>query len=119
MDTPGMTRSGQDVKVVGSLYVAFELGDRSWKLCLGDGVRSPSGCTVAAGNTAAVLKAIARAKVRCRLPDDAPVRNCYEAGRDGFWLHRWASAQPISNREVDPVRRIDLQLSSMRCGTSR
>ncbi|MGF6812657.1 hypothetical protein OKW30_007874 [Paraburkholderia sp. Clong3] len=43
MDTPGMTRSGQDVKVLGSLYVAFELGDRSWKLCLGDGVRSPSG----------------------------------------------------------------------------
>jgi len=43
MDTPGTTRSGQDAKVVGSLYVAFELGDRSWKLCLGDGVRSRAG----------------------------------------------------------------------------
>jgi transposase len=118
MDTPGTTRSGQDAKVVGSLYVAFELGDRSWKLCLGDGVRSPSRCTVAAGDTAAVLKAIARAKVRCRLPDDAPVRSCYEAGRDGFWLHRWASAQGISNLVVDPAS-IEVSRRARRAKTDR
>jgi hypothetical protein len=23
------------------------------------------------------------------LPASAAVRSCYEAGRDGFWLHRW------------------------------
>ncbi|CAL8481221.1 IS110 family transposase [Caballeronia sp. S22] len=118
MNTPGMTRSGQDAKVVGSLYVAFELGDRSWNLCLGDGVCSPSRCTVAAGDTAAVLKAIARAKVRCRLPDDAPVRSCYEAGRDGFWLHRWASAHGISNLVVDPAS-IEVSRRARRAKTDR
>ena len=99
MNAPDMARGGQDSKVVGSLYVAFELGDRSWKLALGDGVRAPSQCAVSAGDTEAVLKAIAKAKARCHLCNDAPVRSCYEAGRDGFWLHRWASAQGIANLE--------------------
>ena len=78
--------TGRTQTITRSLYVAFELGDRSWKLSLGDAVRAPSRCTVAAGDTAAVFTAIARAKVRCRLAADAPVRSCYEAGRDGFWL---------------------------------
>jgi transposase len=34
MNAPDMALGGQDSKVVGSLYVAFELGDRSWKLAL-------------------------------------------------------------------------------------
>jgi hypothetical protein len=28
------------------------------------------------------------------LPLGAPVRSCDEAGRDGFWLHRWLVAHP-------------------------
>src|SRR5277367_5222169 len=101
MNAPDMARGGQDSKVVGSLYVAFELGDRSWRLALGDGVRAPSQCTVSAGDTEAVLKAIAKAKARCHLCNDAPVRSCYEAGRDGFWLHRYLLTQAIGNIIVD------------------
>ncbi|CAH2904233.1 MAG: Mobile element protein [uncultured Paraburkholderia sp.] len=118
MDTPRMARSGREAKVIGSLYVAFELGDRSWKLCLGDGVRSPNRCTVGAGDTAAVLKAIARAKVRCLLADNASVRSCYEAGRDGFWLHRRASTQRISNLVVDPAS-IEVSRRARRAETDR
>lgn len=84
MNAPRTALHGQDTTITGLLYVAFELGDRSWKLSLGDGVRAPSRCTVAAGDTAAVFTAIAKAKVRCYLAADAPVRSCYEAGRDGF-----------------------------------
>jgi transposase len=29
------------------------------------------------------------------------VRSCYEAGRDGFWLHRWLREQGIDNIVVD------------------
>jgi transposase len=50
MDAPNTALRGQDTTIVGRLYVAFELGDRSWKLSLGDGVRAPSRCTVAAGH---------------------------------------------------------------------
>ena len=27
----------------------------------------------------------------------------YEAGRDGFWLHRWLQAQQIESHVVDPA----------------
>jgi transposase len=103
MDAPNTALRGQDTTIVGRLYVAFELGDRSWKLSLGDGVRAPSRCTVAAGDTTAVLMAIAKAKARCHLAVDSLVRSCYEAGRDGFWLHRWLSGQGIANLVVDPA----------------
>ena len=76
MDAPRTALHGQDTSISGSLYVAFELGDRNWKLSLGDGVRAPSRCTVAAGDTAAVFAAIAKAKARCHLSADAPVRSC-------------------------------------------
>jgi transposase len=50
MDAPDTALQGQDTTIVGRLYVAFELGEKSWKLSLGDGVRAPSRCTVAAGD---------------------------------------------------------------------
>ena len=31
------------------------------------------------------------------------VVTCYEAGRDGFWLHRWLRDQGIDNRVLDPA----------------
>jgi len=66
MDAPDTALHGQDTSIIGQLYVAFELGDRSWKLSLGDGVRAPSRCTVAAGDTAAVTTAIASIEVNRR-----------------------------------------------------
>ena len=41
------------------------------------------------------------AKARFGLPDDAPVVSCYEAGRDGFWLHRYPRPPRHHNRVVD------------------
>ncbi|WP_232435506.1 hypothetical protein [Burkholderia ubonensis] len=58
MDAPDRALQGQDMPVIGRLYMAFELGEKSWKLSLGDGVREPSRCTVAAGDTASVLAVI-------------------------------------------------------------
>ena len=118
MDALNTALRGQDTTIVGRLYVAFELGDRSWKLSLGDGVRAPSRCTVAAGDATAVLMAIAKAKARCHLAADAPVRSCYEAGRDGFWLHRWLSDQGIVNLVVDPAS-IEVNRRARRAKTDR
>jgi len=44
---------------------------------------------------------IVAAKVRFGLPDDAKVISCYEAGRDGFWIHRFLLAQDVANIVVD------------------
>jgi transposase len=82
MDAPNTALQGQDTTASGRLYVAFELSEKNWKLSLGDGQRAPSRCTVAAGDTTAVLTAIANARARCHLSADAPVYSCYEAGRE-------------------------------------
>jgi hypothetical protein len=44
---------------------------------------------------------IAKAKKRFGLPAQTPVRSCYEAGRDGFWLHRQLTAHGVVNSVVD------------------
>jgi transposase len=48
-----------------------------------------------------VLQEVAQAKQRFGLPDTTPVVSCYEAGREGFWLHRFLQAQGITNHVVD------------------
>jgi transposase len=85
-----------------TLYLAFERGWSEWKLAFASApADAPRLRSVAARNTQAVLQEIAKAKRRFGLPDDAPVRCCYEAGRAGFWLHRWLVAQGLDNLVVD------------------
>jgi transposase len=48
-----------------------------------------------------VLNEIAQAKRRLGLPETAPVVSGDEAGREGFWLHRFLQAQGIINPVVD------------------
>ena len=48
-----------------------------------------------------MLDEIAQAKCRLGLPETAPVVSCYEAGRDGFWLHRFWQAHGIINHVLD------------------
>src|SRR5271165_6838861 len=101
-----------------ALYMAFELSEKDWKLALGDGVRSPSRYTVAAGDTAALLEYMAKAKARCGLEPEASVHSCYEAGRDGFWLHRWLIVQGIDNIVVDSAS-IEVNRRARRAKTDR
>jgi transposase len=84
-----------------ALYLAFDLGDKRWTLELSDGRHNPSRCELAAGDKAGVLDRVARAKKRFGLPESTPVYSCYEAGRDGWWLHRWLLEQGIRNDVVD------------------
>ena len=71
------------------LYMALELSARRWKVLLASsrcaGRRERS---VAAGDVAKLLAEIASGKRKLGLPPEARVVSCYEAGRDGFWLHR-------------------------------
>lgn len=59
--------------------------------------------TVAAGDRDALGREIGAAKQRFGLAPEAPVRSCYEAGRDGFWLHRALVTHGIDNVIVDPA----------------
>ncbi len=88
---------GKDRTLEPALYISFELSDKAWKLTLSDGRRNPSRFTLTAGDQAAVLASIVRGKARCGLDASAPVYSCYEAGRDGWWLHRWLRQQGVCN----------------------
>ena len=109
---------GKDTGAAGQLYMAFELSDKKWLLVLSDGARGPSHYTVDAGDKRAVLDAIGKAKVRCGLVGEVVVRSCYEAGRDGFWLHRWLLEEGIDNSVVDSAS-IEVNRRARRAKTDR
>jgi hypothetical protein len=73
------------------LYLALELGWNEWKLAFSTGpTASPRLRAIGGRRVGALLDEIAKAKKRFGLPEDAPVHSGYEAGRDGFWLHRFS-----------------------------
>lgn len=84
------------------LYVGFELGKKAWKLAMTSGFGvAPLLRTVASGDWAAVDRALCAGRQRCGLPPASIVASCYEAGRDGFWIHRALVARGIRNRVID------------------
>jgi len=88
--------------IVPTLYVAFELGGSSWKLAATTGLGQPPRLrTLPARALPRALDELARAKARFHLDPAAPVVSCYEAGRDGFWLHHALPAHAVRNHVVD------------------
>ncbi len=86
----------------GTLYLAFELGNTEWKLGFTIGLgQSPRQRQIGAGDLVGLGQEIRRAKERFKLAPTARVLSCYEAGRDGFWLHRYLTSQGVENRVVD------------------
>ena len=85
-----------------TLFVAFELREKTWKLGFTTGHgQKPRERTVCARQQERVLDEIARAKDRLGLPVSAAAVSCYEAGREGFWLHRFLQGHGITNHVVD------------------
>ncbi|MBT8421114.1 MAG: IS110 family transposase [Gammaproteobacteria bacterium] len=83
------------------LYMAMELSNAKWKLGFGNGSNERI-VTIAAGDQGELLKQISLAKEKLHLPGDCPVKSCYEAGRDGFWIHRMLEDNGIENLIFDP-----------------
>lgn len=99
--TAGMNHSTQTP--VARLFVAFELGWSNIKIASTcDALQKPRIQEISARDLPALHKELAKAKARFGLPADAPVLSCYEAGRDGFWLHRYLVAHGVANLIVDP-----------------
>ena len=96
------TRNVQSTTRSPRLHLALELGWSQWKLAFTIGHGQAARLrTIAARDLAGLLREIAKAKRRFGLRDDAGVASCYEAGRDGFWLHRWLTSEGIANVMVD------------------
>jgi len=101
MDTAA-TRNTQYSAFEPVLYLAFELSEAHWKLGLTIGVgQRPRERNIRSCDLVALRDEIQRAKKRFDLPASVMVVSCYEAGRDGFWLHRYLIQAGIENLVVD------------------
>lgn len=93
---------GSDVATV---YGAIELSMKSWLVAV-QSVRQerPGRHQLLAHDGAGLWRVLAREAAALREAGHARVRvaTCYEAGRDGFWLHRFLVSQGAESHVVDP-----------------
>ena len=89
------------------VHLALELSVTSWviayRLPWSDKVRL---LRVSAGDGAALLALVSdlREKVAARTGQDATLASCFEAGRDGFWLHRLLTDNGVVNHVVEDLK---------------
>ena len=90
----------------GTIFVALELSQNSWLVTMHSPDRERiSRHKLAGGDHAELLAVIERVRQRAaRALGSAPaVVSCYEAGYDGFWLHRLLTAAGITSHVFDPA----------------
>jgi len=98
-----MTVRDEDTAKTPTIYVALDLGRRRWTVgVLLPGDRAARIFQIASGDREGLSRLIGRQREIIVGPD-VRVVSCYEAGRDGFWLHRWLRDQGIDNRVLDPA----------------
>src|SRR5262245_5550807 len=86
----------------GTPYLALESGQDKWLIARATHpAQKPRLRSLPARDLNRLREEIAKAKQRFGLPADAPVGTCYEAGRDGFWLHRALTSMGVNNVVVD------------------
>jgi transposase len=98
------------------LYMALELSNSKWRLALSDGVHRRQK-TIAAGELLGLDEELARTQAKWGL-EAARVVSCYEAGRDGFWLHRELERRGIANLVID-AGSIEVSRRARRAKTDR
>jgi transposase len=100
------TAATPTIRDYGTIFVVIELSQKTWLVTL----HSPDKDKISrhkleGGNHAELLALIDRIRERAaRALGGVPaVVSCYEAGYDGFWLHRLLMAAGITNYVFDPA----------------
>lgn len=99
------------------LYLALELGAVKWHLRFSDTHRQRNR-VIEARDLAGLLKEIEVAKEKLHLPGGTLVVSCFEAGRDGHWLHRALCAHGVHSLEVASTS-IKVNQQGKHCKTDR
>jgi len=88
----------------GTSYVAVELSQHGWLVAIqAPGGGRPSRHRLRSGDAAGLLDLIGRLWTKEEKASGKPVRVacCYEAGYDGFWLHRRLEAAGVAGHVLD------------------
>ena len=89
-----------------TIYIAIELSASSWLVAVRLlGIEKPRLHRVTSGDTMGLLKIIADlcAQTSTKLGSAADLACCFEAGRDGFWLHRFLTAHSVAAYVLEPT----------------
>lgn len=88
---------------VENLFMSIELAVNDWKLAFSDGQNTEVE-TIDARQFGPLQEQIHQHQEQFQLDEDAPTISCFEAGQDGFWVHRRLQEQmDIENAVVDPA----------------
>ncbi len=88
------------------IYLALELSRSTWLVALRRlGAEKTVLHRLDGGDTTGLLAFIAEQRNRAEARLGAPVEviSCFEAGRDGFWLHRLLLAKGVASHIVEPT----------------
>ncbi|MBR0787424.1 IS110 family transposase [Bradyrhizobium iriomotense] len=105
----------------GTIFLAIELSQKTWLVTLHSPDRDRmSRHKLEGGDHAGLLELIEKVRRRAaeKLGSVPRVASCYEAGYDGFWLHRLLEAAGILNLVFDPAS-IAVEQRSRRTKTDR
>jgi transposase len=105
----------------GTIFLAIELSQKTWLVTLHSPDRDRmSRHKLEGGDHAGLLELIEKVRRRAaeKLGSVPRVASCYEAGYDGFWLHRLLEAAGILNFVFDPAS-IAVEQRSRRAKTDR
>jgi transposase len=105
----------------GTIFVAIELSQKSWLVTLHSPDRDRiSRHKLEGGDHAGLLALIEKTRSRAEQKLGAPLRvaSCYEAGYDGFWLHRLLLGAGIMNFVFDAAS-IPVEQRGRRAKTDR
>jgi transposase len=106
MEISCVTRTSAAEEKSATIFVALELSKNRWLIAVHSPIADKISCHgVAGGDSSALLALIGRYRRQAEEHLKRPVRvvSCYEAGYDGFWLHRLLQASGIENHVMDPA----------------
>jgi transposase len=99
--------------------MAWELREKTWKSGFSTGLgQEPRQRDIPAKAVTVLEREIQVAKERFGLRPATPVVSCYEAGRDGFWLHRYLLTPGVASEVVDSSS-IEIDRRQRRAKTNR
>lgn len=99
------------------LYMVLELSDKTWKLGFSNTTKMSSK-SIDAGNLEALEIAVSRAREILSCSAECIIKCCYEAGRDGFWIHRALLDRKVDNLVIDSAS-IEVSRKNKRAKTDR
>ncbi len=104
-----------------TIFLAIELSQKTWLVTLHSPDRNRiSRHKLEGGDHKGLVELINRVRERAAraLGSEVAVVSCYEAGYDGFWLHRLLTAAGVTNYVFDPAS-ITVEQRSRRAKTDR